>query len=294
MGLLGDWIKRKWDQADRENVQNEVKSLIGQAPSPQYSQMSTEGIPVDEYIKSSPMDVRAGTGALASGQLDVQKLAQGLIATPETQNIGAQLLNNIMTQAQAEKAAEASQNLEQDKINYTREKDLRGEFSKETKTFVDINDAYGRIQASSADPTPAGDLSLIFNYMKMLDPGSVVRESEFATAENAASVPERVRKVYNKMISGEKLTHKQRTDFIDRAGKLYNKSLEGFNKRRAVYEDLAKGYGVDPTKATFSRGIHDQYAPNEETKNLLGAYNAPADQSPIGTPPLPSGFVRDR
>jgi len=97
MGLLGDFVKRQWERGDREALQEQVQSLIGQAPSPQFKQMSEQGVPVEEYIASKrPMDVRAGTGALESGQLDVQKLAQGLIGVPETQGIGAQLIRDLM------------------------------------------------------------------------------------------------------------------------------------------------------------------------------------------------------
>jgi len=34
--------------------------------------------------------------------------------------------------------------------------------------------------------------------MKILDPGSVVREGEFATAQNSAGIPERIRAKYNR------------------------------------------------------------------------------------------------
>ena len=50
--------------------------------------------------------------------------------------------------------------------------------------------------------------------MKMLDPTSVVREGEFATAQNATGVPERIRNSFNKAMSGERLGQKQRTKFI--------------------------------------------------------------------------------
>jgi len=97
MGLLGDFVKRQWERGDREDLQSQVQGLIGQAPSPQFKQMSEQGVPVEEYIASKrPMDVRAGTGALETGQLDVQKLAQGLIGVPETQAIGAQMIRDLM------------------------------------------------------------------------------------------------------------------------------------------------------------------------------------------------------
>jgi hypothetical protein len=36
--------------------------------------------------------------------------------------------------------------------------------------------------------------------MKMLDPTSVVREGEFATAQNAASIPIKIVNMYNKAL----------------------------------------------------------------------------------------------
>ena len=38
-------------------------------------------------------------------------------------------------------------------------------------------------------PDAAGDMALIFSYMKMLDPNSTVREGEYATAQDAGSIP---------------------------------------------------------------------------------------------------------
>jgi len=286
MGLLGDFVKRQWERGDREDLQAQVQGLIGQAPSPQFKQMSEQGIPVEEYVASKrPMDVRAGTGALESGQLDVQKLAQGLIGVPETQGIGAQFLRDIEGGKRDVEKLKAATGTKTAKEAFEQEQKIRGEFRGETKTFIDINDAYGRIQASSVDPSPAGDLSMIFNYMKMLDPGSVVRESEFATAEGAASVPERLKGAYNKVISGRKLTPQQRADFVNRAGKLYNEALTGFGKRKTTFEKLAESYSLDPAKATFTRGLYDPYV---APKGLIGQAEQPQ------APALPPGFVRDK
>lgn len=60
----------------------------------------------------------------------------------------------------------------------------------------------------------------------MLDPTSVVRETEFANAENAAGIPERIRAQYNKALRGERLTESTRADFVDRAGKIYTSALD--------------------------------------------------------------------
>lgn len=78
----------------------------------------------------------------------------------------------------------------------------------------------------------------------MLDPGSVVRESEFATAQNAASVPERVRSSFNRVLSGEKLSPKQRKDFVGRANSLMNKANARQEKDRDEAVRLGKQWGA--------------------------------------------------
>ena len=52
---------------------------------------------------------------------------------------------------------------------------LRGEFTDINKIFRDARDSFGKIQQSAINPTAAGDFSMIYNYVKMLDPG-VVKE----------------------------------------------------------------------------------------------------------------------
>lgn len=126
---------------------------------------------------------------------------------------------------------------------------LRQEYNKQSAEFTGVADAYQRIKDSSSDPSAAGDLSLIFNFMKVLDPGSTVREGEFATAQNAGSAYDRVGALYNKLLSGERLVPNQRNDFVGRASKLYKGQEERFNTRvKSRYEGLAKRYGLDPAE----------------------------------------------
>lgn len=114
----------------------------------------------------------------------------------------------------------------------------------QVKAFSEQTSAYGRIIASAEDPSPAGDLALIFNYMKVLDPGSVVREGEFATAQNAGGVDQRVRSLYNNIISGERLTPEQRSDFADRATRLYQEADQQYRSLAGQYSGFATAAGL--------------------------------------------------
>jgi len=123
---------------------------------------------------------------------------------------------------------------------------LRNAFIKMTDDYRTVRDSYGRVQASAKNPSAAGDLALIFNYMKILDPGSVVRESEFATARNAAGVPERIRRIYNRVLEGKQLGTAQRKDFVSRAEKLYKSMMAQYEKDEHQFRELAVSFGMDP------------------------------------------------
>jgi hypothetical protein len=89
-----------------------------------------------------------------------------------------------------------------------------------------VKDAYDmaqnleKIRISGQRATAAGDVSMVFNYMKMLDPGSTVREGEQAQARQATGVPDRVLNLYNWLVAGNTLTPKQRADFATTAEQL--------------------------------------------------------------------------
>jgi len=136
---------------------------------------------------------------------------------------------------------------------------LRKDFTKESKDFIKVSDAFGRVIASSRvseeDPEArgAGDLALIFNYMKILDPGSVVRESEFANAETSRAfleenkVPSWAVRLRDKFFKGARLTPRQRRDFVRRAEMLYDEQEKSHLQLRSEYGRIAKRYNVEPS-----------------------------------------------
>lgn len=117
----------------------------------------------------------------------------------------------------------------------------------QTKISQDVSVAVGKVRAVGKDkPSAAGDLSLIFNYMKLLDPGSVVREGEFATAQNAAGIPGRVMNAYNNLLRGERLNPGQRADFVGRAEQLYDVHWERQKAFNDEFEKLASQQNLEP------------------------------------------------
>ena len=131
------------------------------------------------------------------------------------------------------------------------EKDLRGEYLNITKPFRGVRDSFARVQASAKEPSAAGDLALIFNYMKMLDPASVVRESEFAQAAVTGAWGERMKAAGQKILEGERLSDAMRKDFTGRAGMLMKRQKAQFDTSKSEYTRLAKSYKVDPTRVVI-------------------------------------------
>jgi hypothetical protein len=132
--------------------------------------------------------------------------------------------------------------------------ELRREFIGQQgyKDFQTVATNYEKV--SSTSETGAGDISLIFAYMKMLDPGSTVREGEFATAANAGSVPQSILAAYNKAVSGEKLAPAVRQGFRSEAQRIFDAQQKRYGRLASQYSELAKSYGLDPAHVVFEPG----------------------------------------
>lgn len=149
-----------------------------------------------------------------------------------------------ITERGQDMAATTARETKADDRNFARSDKLRDEYNKLSGDFIKVRDAYNRILSSKE--SAAGDLSLIFNYMKMLDPGSVVRESEFATAQNAAGVPDIVRNMYNRAMSGERMNPAQRAQFKEQADSLYQSASETQGSLERNYTGMAQRFNVSP------------------------------------------------
>lgn len=147
--------------------------------------------------------------------------------------------------------AKLRENLKKVPQTFKNEKDLRHDYSqdpitKETKARLSSWTSIDRIAKSPQ--TGANDISLIFAYMKMIDPESVVREGEQATARNAGAIPDNIRNLYNRMVRGEDvlLPRKTRANFITEASNLYKAQLTLQGQVDADYRRMAQQYGLSP------------------------------------------------
>lgn len=132
--------------------------------------------------------------------------------------------------------------------------ELRKEFTSVSSDFREISDGLSRVQAGAQLETGAGDIATVIGFMKILDPGSVVREGEFATAENAQGVPDRVRSIYNRLLTGQRLSPQVREEFVQAAESLARRKLSEQTGVVEQFRTEAGRAGIDPDRVIVDLG----------------------------------------
>ena len=172
-----------------------------------------------EYISGQPL---AGTGQAGIGQVGQyrQQIAPRTNVTVPVDMTGGQK-------------------------GFENEMKLGGAFKQEPiyKDFSDMKSSYGQVISSLSQGTPIGDVAGATKVMKLLDPGSVVRESELGIAMAAAGRMDRLQNYFNNMMTGQKLTPQQREDFKALSNELYAAAGDAYNKKRDEYKRFGDAYG---------------------------------------------------
>lgn len=131
------------------------------------------------------------------------------------------------------------------------ESGLRDDYRADSKNYAEIKRQSAIIKSALADPSAAGTLSAATAYMKMLDPGSVVRESELGMAMQAQGMIDRLQSYWTTIEMGKVLTPTQKADFA-RLSDQYLKAAEDAQRNlNARYSELATGAGIDPKRVVI-------------------------------------------
>ena len=261
--------------------------------------------------------IRSGLGGMSEEM--ALGLAGSLLGGPTRTPIGfgTKILQGLQAGRKAEKDAEQQnllQRLTEAQISeamgkggekqFKNERDLKKDFDALTKDFRLANAGYEKVKqaATVKDATGVDDLALIFAYMKTIDPTSVVREGEFANAENSGGVGNRVRNLYNSVLFGNRLTDEQRKNFLNSATGQLKSQYDSFKIIYDQYEGLANQYSLSAdnvvTDYLTDKSIIKSTAGGLDIEQALGDVPkipggspenpyVPTDQNPVSS--LPSG-----
>lgn len=129
---------------------------------------------------------------------------------------------------------------------FEQEEKLRKEFQVRNKVYGELGTTYSNIESSSKAKSGPGDIALITGFMKMLDPGSVVRETEFATARDTAGLYTRLENSLKKAESGQFLQPKQREEFVNLAKQYLDSAQKKSGEDKKALGVVVKNYKLNP------------------------------------------------
>jgi len=110
------------------------------------------------------------------------------------------------------------------------------------KDYSEMKTAFSQVVSALGAGTPIGDVAGATKIMKLLDPTSVVRETELGMAMSAGGRLDRLQNYFNNMMTGQKLTPTQRDDFKALANELYAAAGQAYNAKRSEYEQFGTAY----------------------------------------------------
>ena len=138
---------------------------------------------------------------------------------------------------------------------------LGGEFDKHdtVKKFYGRADALRTILGNARKPSQAGDVAIVYTFMKMLDPTSTVNKGELAMAQNIGSIPTRIASLYNALLVGEvNLTADQRAGIVNSAKQTYDESKVGYEATYNHYLKKADQYGLNSENFIRRYGLNEE------------------------------------
>ena len=160
-------------------------------------------------------------------------------------------LENVMKIRQSGAGGGTTVSVNTGEKGFTNEFKIKDAFSAEPiyKEFQGMKSAFSQIQESLKKANPIGDVAAATKIMKLLDPGSVVRESELGIAMAATGKMDRLKNYVDMWKTGTLLTPTQRNEFNALATELYAASARAYNDKRGEYSGFGGKYGIDASQA---------------------------------------------
>jgi hypothetical protein len=239
----------------------DAQLAVAQAQKAQVEAKYAEQITLED-LKKKAADLGLTKAQTGSALAQAKKLGQ------ETQKIALEL-----------EALKASGGIDPAKT-FEQEEKLRKEFQGRTKVYGELGTTYNNIKSSSEAKNGPGDIALITGFMKMLDPGSVVRETEFATARDTAGLYERLLNTSQKLQSGQlfSLDSKQRQEYVNLAKQYLDSAQKKAAEDKTALGVVVKNYRLNPENVFGPETAAAPPAPSPNSVTVGGqTYTRPAN-----------------
>ena len=132
------------------------------------------------------------------------------------------------------------------KEKFAQEEKIRKEWQGRSKMYGELQGTFSTLKASADSANGPGDIALITGFMKMLDPGSVVRETEFATARDTAGLFMQLQNRLQKAQNGQLLSPEQRKEYVALSQKYLDAAQTRAAQERKDLGIVVKNYKLNP------------------------------------------------
>lgn len=225
-----------------------VEQMIAQVPDPardpkgfaEWKQASM--LVADKLVAQTTPDANARLSADTA--IATNKLTNDTSRLNNKATVGASYANAAATREIAKSTRDAA-GIQRDQAT---EMKLGDDYRAQSKSFKEVGDAYRLINSTldKATTSPAATLASATKFMKLLDPGSVVRESELGMALAATGVLDRAANYFTTLQSGKVLTKSQVADFKNITQQIYGAAQASQRDIDANYRSQAQAYKLRP------------------------------------------------
>lgn len=169
--------------------------------------------------------------------------------------------------------------------SFQAERSLRNDFDRETKAAQTVQQQLALMESSlkavKEGRSPAGSQGVLVTFQKILDPTSVVRESEYERSGSGLSLLGRIQGQWDKIQQGGAgVPVKDLEDFVALARSFAQNQAAFARQTKKQIDATASEYGLDPTRITKEIG-------GSET----GSNSQMGTQTGVGTAPQSGGVL---
>ncbi len=173
---------------------------------------------------------------------------------------------------------------------------LRGEYTDQSRGYINAREGYGQVQVGLSQGNSTGDKTALYGMMKLINPQIQLQPGQLATVTNAPGIEQRWIDDYNSMFGGgSQLDGPKRAELKQQADMLFQVKDTQQQQLDKRFGGLAASYGLDPKKVVsdqspaasiYSPEQEDQLrrAPQAEIDNMLK--QALADKDPQTGKPM--------
>jgi len=155
------------------------------------------------------------------------------------------------------------------------------QLEQDSAEFVKLQSSQRQLDELEAANSPAAEIATLYQFIKQLDPSSVVREGEVALSREGMSYFDRVGLAYKRVGDGGVVTPKMKADLISTARKMYRAQIPAQIEREKRQFNVGALQGVPPASLGGSRlsqrdweianGVGGAAAATPETRTVNGA-----------------------